>query len=83
MAIQEAIAKQFEKTIPDIVTVTVNHLLKNNMLDKTISTVTGTTVSTIIGGKGGKDVIETMPEQFTDNKNTNVEETPNTPEQPK
>ena len=83
MTIQEAIAKQFKKTIPEIFKATMNYLLKNNMLDKTISTTIGTTVSTITGEKGGKEVIETIPEQSTDVENTNVEEIPNTPEQPK
>ena len=83
MTIQEVITKQFEKTIPEIVKATVNHLLKNNMSDKTISTTIGTTISTITGNKGSKDVIETVPKQSTDDENTNVEENSNMPEQPK
>eukprot|EP00957_Ditylum_brightwellii_P139895 10660195-Ditylum_brightwellii.AAC.1 len=83
MTIQEAIAKQLKKTIPDIVKATVNHLLKNNTLDKTISTTIGTTVSTITDGKGSKEVIETIAEHSTDDDNTNVKEIPNLPEQSK
>eukprot|EP00957_Ditylum_brightwellii_P183989 14015144-Ditylum_brightwellii.AAC.1 len=83
MTIQEAIGKQFEKTIPEIIKATVNHLLKNKMLDKTISTTIGTTVSTITGNKGSREVIETIPEQSADDENTNVKEIPNILEQPK
>eukprot|EP00957_Ditylum_brightwellii_P015390 1158134-Ditylum_brightwellii.AAC.1 len=83
MTIQEAIAKPFEKTIPNIAKVSVNHLLKNNMLEKSISTTIGTIVGTITGKKGSKKVIETIPEQSTDEENINIEESPNTPEQPK
>ena len=53
------------------------------MLDKTISTTIGTTVSTITGEKGDKEVIETIPEQSTDEENAIVEEISNTLEQPK
>eukprot|EP00957_Ditylum_brightwellii_P094701 7211848-Ditylum_brightwellii.AAC.1 len=81
MMIQEAIAKQFKKMIPEIVKATVNHLLKNNILDKTISTTIGTTISTITGNKGSKELIETIPEHSTDDDNTNVKEIPNLPEQ--
>eukprot|EP00957_Ditylum_brightwellii_P004475 340128-Ditylum_brightwellii.AAC.1 len=71
MTIQEAIAKQFKKMIPENVKVTVNHLLKNNTLDKTTSTTIDTTVSTITGNKGSKEVIETIPEQSSDDDNIN------------
>eukprot|EP00957_Ditylum_brightwellii_P044127 3348382-Ditylum_brightwellii.AAC.1 len=83
VTVQEAIAKQFEKTIPEIVKATVNHLLKNNMSDKTISTTIGTTISIITGNKGSKEVIETIPEQSTDDENTNAKEILNILEQPK
>eukprot|EP00957_Ditylum_brightwellii_P053960 4086950-Ditylum_brightwellii.AAC.1 len=79
--IQEAIAKQFKKTIPEIVKATVNRPLKNNMLDKAISTTIGTTVSTITGDKGSKEVTQTIPKHSTNDDNTNVKEILNLPEQ--
>eukprot|EP00957_Ditylum_brightwellii_P025298 1914400-Ditylum_brightwellii.AAC.1 len=53
------------------------------MIDKTISTTIGTTVSSITGNKGSKEVIETILEQTTDDENNNVKEIWNIPEQPK
>ena len=53
------------------------------MLDKTKSPTIGTTISTITGNKGSKEVIKTIPDHSTDDDNTNVKEIPNPPEQSK
>eukprot|EP00957_Ditylum_brightwellii_P188959 14384475-Ditylum_brightwellii.AAC.1 len=55
---QKVIATQQQKSNPAIVEATVNHLMSNKFIDKTISRTIGTTVSKIMGNESTKDTNE-------------------------
>eukprot|EP00957_Ditylum_brightwellii_P052603 3988906-Ditylum_brightwellii.AAC.1 len=54
--LQNAIATHIGKSILAIVEVTINPLLQNKLIDKTISTTVGTNVSTITGDGQHKEL---------------------------
>eukprot|EP00957_Ditylum_brightwellii_P137075 10451987-Ditylum_brightwellii.AAC.1 len=64
--LQNAIATHLDKYIPTIVDATVNCLLQNELIDKTISTTIGITVSTITGDIQHKELTKkTTPDEST------------------
>eukprot|EP00957_Ditylum_brightwellii_P051448 3900511-Ditylum_brightwellii.AAC.1 len=64
--LQNAIVTNLDKSILTIVEAIVNHLLQNKFIDKTISTIAGSTVSTSTGDSQHKELTKkATPDEST------------------